>query len=162
MASDQVELVREALDAYRADGIEALLEYTAPDIEWHTGGTFVDEGTCRGHDAVRRYLGAMEDAFEGLRVDPLELIDAGDAVVGHTRDTARGRGSGVPVEVDHYYAICSEATRSGASRTSEIGPRHSKRSVWRGRAASRRSDDSRRRRAPRQSLTPGGPRRPGY
>jgi ketosteroid isomerase-like protein len=105
MASDQVELVREALDAYRAGGIEALLEYTAPDIEWHTGGTFVDEGTCRGHDEVRRYLGAMEDAFEGLRVDPLELIDAGDAVVGHTRDTARGRGSGVPVEVDHYYAI---------------------------------------------------------
>ena len=105
MASAHVELVREALDSYREDGIEALLEYTVPDIEWQTGGTFVDEGTCRGHDAVRRYLAAMEDAFEGLRVDPRELIDARDAVVGHTRDTGRGRGSGVPVEVDHYYAI---------------------------------------------------------
>jgi ketosteroid isomerase-like protein len=105
MASDQVTLLGEAVDSYRTGGIEALLEYTQPDIEWHTGGTFVDEGTCRGHDGVRRYIGAMEEAFEELRIYPQELIDAGAAVVAHTRDTGVGPGSGVPIELDHYCAV---------------------------------------------------------
>jgi uncharacterized protein len=133
MASDQVELVREALDAYRTGGIEALLRYTDPDIEWHTGGTFVDEGTCRGHDGVRRYLQAMEEAFDELRIHPQEFTDAGGAVVVHTRDTGVGRTSGVPIELDHYYAIwarggkiqCIRNFRDRAPALEAVGLTHS-------------------------------------
>ena len=62
MAPDAVTLLREDFDSYRTRGIEGLLEYTKPDIQWHTGGTFVDEGTCRGHDEVRRYIGVLREA----------------------------------------------------------------------------------------------------
>jgi hypothetical protein len=38
MAYDQVDLVREAQDAYRAGGIEALLRYTDPPATTATDG----------------------------------------------------------------------------------------------------------------------------
>jgi hypothetical protein len=81
-------------------------------------GAFVDEGTGRGHDAVRR-TSTRREVIEALRIDPQELTDAGPAVVAHTRDTAVEGTSGVAMELDHYYAIWVRGARSGVSATWE-------------------------------------------
>jgi hypothetical protein len=40
---------------------------------------------------LRRYLGTMEDEFEDLRIEPVELIDAGERVISSVRFTAEAR-----------------------------------------------------------------------
>jgi hypothetical protein len=44
------------------------------------------------------------EVFEQRGVELREFIDAVDAVVACTHDSGQGGGSGVDVELDHYYA----------------------------------------------------------
>jgi ketosteroid isomerase-like protein len=46
---------------------------------------------------VRRYLGTMEEEFADLRIEPVELIDAGEQVISSVRISGRGKTSGAPV-----------------------------------------------------------------
>jgi hypothetical protein len=38
----------------------------------------LERAIYRGHDGLRRYLGTMEEEFKDLRIEPVELIDAGE------------------------------------------------------------------------------------
>jgi ketosteroid isomerase-like protein len=99
MSQENVAVARRAYDAFERDGLDGLLRYLHPEIEWTTTGTFIEAGTYRGHEEVRRYLGSMLDEFEDSRNEPQELIDAGDQVVVSARLTGRGKRSGAPVEL---------------------------------------------------------------
>jgi ketosteroid isomerase-like protein len=74
------------------------MRYLHPEIEWTTTGPFRESATYRGHEEVRRYLGARLDVFEDVPVEPQELIDAGARVVVVARMSGRGKQSGAPVE----------------------------------------------------------------
>ncbi len=93
MSQENVEIVRRALDALNRDGIEAVLEFLDPDVEWTTTGLFVEAGTYRGHDGVLRYFGAMANDLE-FHIEPEKFIDGGDQVVIPTRIAVRGKRSG--------------------------------------------------------------------
>ena len=95
MSQENVEIVRRAIDAFNRG--EDALDLLDPEIEWTTTGIFVEPHTYRGHEDVRQYLGALADDFEGVHVEPDELIAAGDHVIVPARLTGRGRLSGVPV-----------------------------------------------------------------
>jgi ketosteroid isomerase-like protein len=53
--------------------------------------------TLRGHDGVRTWLRSWYEAFEDVRYEVEELIDAGEQVVVVVGQRARGRASGVDV-----------------------------------------------------------------
>ena len=74
MSQKNVEIVRRAL---ATEGIEELIAYLDPEIEWTTTGMFLDAATYRGHEEVRGYLGAMDAALDDLRDASEEIIDAG-------------------------------------------------------------------------------------
>jgi ketosteroid isomerase-like protein len=99
MSQKNVEIVRRAYDAYERDGLDGLMRYLHPEIEWTTTGAFIEAATYRGHEGVRRYLGSMLHEFEDARNEPEELIDAGDQVVVSARISGRGKLSGAPVEL---------------------------------------------------------------
>ena len=100
MSRENVEIVRRALEAYQREGLDGYLRYFDPEIEWSTTDTWIERATYRGHDGVRRYLGTMEAEFEDVRIEPVELIDAGgEQVVSSVRISGRGKGSGAPVEL---------------------------------------------------------------
>jgi ketosteroid isomerase-like protein len=99
LSQEDVEIVRRAFAAGESDGLDGLLPYLDPDIEWTTTGAFVEAGTYRGHEGVRRYLGAMYDEFEELRNELVEVIEAGSQFVVVSRITGRGKRSGAPVEL---------------------------------------------------------------
>ena len=84
MSQEHVATIRRATDAFNRGGVEAALEFFDPEIEWTTTGIFLEPGTYRGHEGVRRYMG--------------EFIDAGEQVVVPFRLSARGKQSGAPVE----------------------------------------------------------------
>jgi ketosteroid isomerase-like protein len=99
MSQESVEVVRRAFDAYEREGLDGLMRYLDPKIEWITTGAFLEAATYRGHEGVRGYLGAMIDEFDDLRNTPEEFIDAGEQVVVTTRASGRGKLSGAPVEL---------------------------------------------------------------
>ena len=74
-----------------------------PNIEWHTRDDLPDSGTHRGHDGVGQLLSSWVEAFEDLRVDPEELIDADELVVAVVRLRGRIRGSGQDVEMEETH-----------------------------------------------------------
>jgi ketosteroid isomerase-like protein len=99
MSQENVEAVWRALDAYGREGLDGYLRYLHPEIEWTTTDAWIERATHRGHEGVRRYLGTIEEEFENVRVEPVEVIDAGEQVVSSVRISGRGKGSGAPVEL---------------------------------------------------------------
>ena len=99
MSQENVGIVRRSFEAFQIDGLEGLLRYVHPGIEWTTTGAFVEAATYRGHEGVRRYLGSMLDEFDDAHIEPEELIDAGDQVVVLARISGRGKQSGAAVEL---------------------------------------------------------------
>src|SRR5215211_7853167 len=84
MAIDNVEIVRRGYRAFEEGGVEAIIEFLDPAIEWHMSAAFTrTPRTYRGHADV----GA----------DPHEFIDAGDRVIVPVRLHGRLRETGEPV-----------------------------------------------------------------
>jgi ketosteroid isomerase-like protein len=98
MSEEDVEIIRRAIEAYGREGLDGTLRYYDPSIEWTSTGDYIEAATYRGHDGLRRYFGTMEDEFEDLRFEPVELIDAGEQMISSVRFTGRGNSSGAPVE----------------------------------------------------------------
>jgi ketosteroid isomerase-like protein len=74
------------------------------DIDWRAvEGAPDDSGVMHGRDRLRRYLEELQEAFDDIEVEPLELLDVGERVVADVRLRGRSRGAGVPTEL--HFAI---------------------------------------------------------
>lgn len=94
--SEKIEVVRRAIEAYGREGLDGTLRYYDPEIEWTSTGDYIVRATYRGHDGLRRYLGTMEEEFEDLRIEPVELIDAGEQAISSVRSLAEERPAMCP------------------------------------------------------------------
>ena len=122
MSEENVEVVRRAIEAYGREGLDGVLGYYDPEIEWTSTGDYIERATYRGHDGLRRYLGTMEGEFKDLRIEPVELIDAGEQVISSVRFTGRGKASDAPVEmtlISVRHARCLRSRRAAAVGMSE-------------------------------------------
>ncbi|HYU61174.1 MAG TPA: nuclear transport factor 2 family protein [Solirubrobacterales bacterium] len=96
MSRDNVELMREGLEAFERDGVEALLDYIHPEFEVTTPPSLsVEPDTYRGHDGVRRYFDSFYEVMDEVRFVPEEFIEVGDRVVIPLQVVARGRETGI-------------------------------------------------------------------
>ena len=99
MSQDDVEVVRAAFDAWNR-GPEALGDILDSDVDWRAiEGAPDDVGPMRGLDAMRAYTRDWFDHFDDLRLEPEELIDAGDRVVAVQRLSGRAKRSGIETEL---------------------------------------------------------------
>ena len=93
-AHGYLELVRHIYDSGLFDhDHEALLELTAPDIEYVNPPEAVDPGTRQGRDAVAEALRNTSDYFDIAQHELLDLFDGGDTVVAVVRFRTRSGGS---------------------------------------------------------------------
>src|SRR5687767_14618847 len=97
MSQENVELVRNAWDAVNS-GVETMLPLfpevciLVPFPEWPDGPE-----ARTGHDGIREMMASWTDNFDEFSVVLRDLRDLGDRVVGFGEQTARIRGSGVPI-----------------------------------------------------------------
>jgi ketosteroid isomerase-like protein len=106
MSRENIEVVRAALLAFdRSDVLRG--GHWAEDCEFVsiTAGQ-IEGATYRGHEGLRGYEEDRLDAWDELRFEPDEFIDAGERVVVVGLLTGRGRGSGV--RVDQRVAVAFE------------------------------------------------------
>jgi len=98
MAADNVEIVRRGYRAFREGGVEGILQFLDPEIEWHMSAAFTHTPrTYRGHDGVREVFRFFNERIAELGADPHEFIDAGDRVIVPLRMHGRLRETGEPV-----------------------------------------------------------------
>jgi ketosteroid isomerase-like protein len=81
------------------------LDLLHPDIRWHTRADLPDTATHRGHDGAAALMAEWFGAFDDLRVDVEELIDAGDRVVVVLRLHGRARGSAHEVDMSETHVL---------------------------------------------------------
>ncbi len=105
MSQENVEIVREAAAAFNRGDLDAWLEYLADDIDHRAiEGALDDHGPIHGKDALRVHMEDWVGTFDNLRIEPVELIEAGeDKVIAVTRISGRAKLSGV--ETDLTYAV---------------------------------------------------------
>ena len=76
----------------------------ADDGVFDLSAVFTDIAPTRGHENMRRCWDELWEAWEGIRMDPLEVFDVGDSrYVVAVRLWGKGKRSGV--EVDQRFAF---------------------------------------------------------
>jgi len=104
IASANVEIVRQSLEAFNSKGVDGLASFWGPDIDWRAiEGAPDDVGVFSGEQAMRRYLGEWLEMFDEARNEPQEFIEAGDQVVAVQHASGIAKRNRVPV--DMRYAV---------------------------------------------------------
>jgi ketosteroid isomerase-like protein len=99
MSQENVEVVRQTLEAFNSEDIERILALTHPEFETEVPPEFSAEpDTYTGRGGVRRYFESFQEAMDEIRFQPERLWDAGESVVVALRLTAKGRQTAIPVE----------------------------------------------------------------
>jgi ketosteroid isomerase-like protein len=108
MSRENVEIVRQAIEANRSDDLDARNEEDRvarrvalwdPHCEYTSVMAALEPATYHGHAGIRRYLGDLGERWAEWRAEPDEVFDVGpDTVVATFRFRAVGKDSGVPVE----------------------------------------------------------------
>lgn len=104
MSEENVERVREGYEFVDREH-QPEFDLLHPDIRWHTRADLPDTATHRGHDGAATLMAEWFGAFEDLRVDVEELIDAGDRVVAVLRLHGRVRGSAHEVDMSETHVL---------------------------------------------------------
>jgi ketosteroid isomerase-like protein len=94
-----VEFARRGYEAFNHGGVEAMLAFLEPGIEWVSLAPAPLAGTYHGHEGVRSFFDTLFSLFEGVRIDPDEFIPVGEEyVLVFMRIWARGKGTRVEGE----------------------------------------------------------------
>ena len=90
MSQENVEVVRQAIDAFNRRDLEAWEALSLPDaeVDW-SASNGLEAGVYRGREEVERFTRTFE-TFESVTTEPERLIQAGASVV--VPNTARFRG----------------------------------------------------------------------
>jgi ketosteroid isomerase-like protein len=121
-------LIREGIEAFDRGDINALLELFHDDLEVYVQSDLPNAGRFHGKDEYVRWLGTWLEAWDEftVRVTRMELVGERH-VVCDVRQIGRGKGSGIPVEMDIVYLweirdgkLASQHLYSSAEQAREV------------------------------------------
>jgi uncharacterized protein len=106
MSKENVEVVRRGYAELSRTG-EFSWELVDPEVEVHDLPLTPDSGAYYGHAGLREAMRNVELAFEDVRFEAEDFLDAGDDVVVLVRMIGRGKGSGVEVDarIAHVWTL---------------------------------------------------------
>ena len=106
MSRENVEIVREAWDAWSRGDAAALFEFYDPEVEWDMSHSYVpDMGVFHGHEGIREFFGEWRAFFAEYWAEAQEFIEVGDCVIVRVHQGGRGRSSTVGVEMPAYWQL---------------------------------------------------------
>jgi ketosteroid isomerase-like protein len=110
VSRENVEIVRELLDAFARRDHEMAFDFYDPEIEWDAteiADAIPDlAGVYRGYDGVRTYWRRWLSAWSDLTFVVEDIRDAGADVVALIRDQHQtGRLSGIDTEIPPYALV---------------------------------------------------------
>jgi ketosteroid isomerase-like protein len=99
MSAENVQIIRRLAEAFNDRDLDAMDRDIDPGAEIYPMRAQLEGKAYRGPDGVREMLADFDQDWELVRMDPDEFRDAGDQVVVLGRLRARGRASGVDLDV---------------------------------------------------------------
>jgi ketosteroid isomerase-like protein len=103
---ENVERVERGLEAFNRTDAQAVLDFFDEDVEIYSSPSLANPGTYRGHEGFRQWLERWLEAWDGFTVEPLKVEAVGEHhVVADVHQYARGRGSGIDVEMRIGYML---------------------------------------------------------
>jgi len=98
VSEENVELHRQANDAFNTRDIEAYIAFCDPEIELHSAVTGPGPAIYHRHEGVRKWHADITEAFGGdLRAEPEAYFDVGDHTISFHTLQGRGLQSGADV-----------------------------------------------------------------
>ena len=94
MSRHNVEVVRRAYEHFNRSG-EVDYSVLDPEVVYDLSRRTFDPLVFRGHEGVREFVRLTREQWGSRRMEPRDLIDAGDKVVASVRLVGVGRQSGV-------------------------------------------------------------------
>ncbi len=99
MSEENVEIVRAAFDAWNRGDSDAWISAWDEQGVFHPLRAELEGGAYRGHDGLRRFIEEMAAEWEEVRFEVDEIRDTGERMVASGRIRARGRASGMDLDV---------------------------------------------------------------
>lgn len=99
MSEQNVEIVRRCYDLFTTRDLDALLDYIDPRVQVSEPRELPGAGSFHGHDGFLQAVDHWVGEFDDFRIELEEVIEARDTVITQIREQARGKQSGVPVEI---------------------------------------------------------------
>ena len=133
MSEESVEIVRQLNAALNRGDFEGQLSYLAEDAEIRDLRSAPDQPlTVTGMEAIRGVWAEWNSAFDELRADVDEWIEAGDAVIAHAHWWGTGRESGAsaghiaaspaPIASYCWRNSCAATTPEPVALPAEVAP----------------------------------------
>ena len=100
MPKENIDLLRQAYDTYNREGINGILGYLDPEIEWRNPVESPDAGVFIGHQGVLEWQRMVDDGFKHMRFEPEQMNELPDGrVLAVVRFRFRATNDDVDVEV---------------------------------------------------------------
>jgi ketosteroid isomerase-like protein len=103
VALEDVEVLRSAYDALNRGDTRSALEALDENAEWHEHSSLPEAGAYRGRGAIAAFLEGFLESWQQFRQEAERFVDAGDRVAILLHSFARGKGSGVEVEMRYAH-----------------------------------------------------------
>jgi ketosteroid isomerase-like protein len=116
MSQENVEKLRRGYEALSRGDFDAAMEIAHPEIEFVRAG---GQSRIQGAKALRAWM--EPDAFEDVRMEPLEFRTHGNKVLVRLRNRARGAGSGIEID-DEVWAVWTLDEKGLATRVEGFLP----------------------------------------
>jgi ketosteroid isomerase-like protein len=97
MSRENVEIAKQAIDAFNGTDIDVFTALTTPDFEWSPSMVAIEGEIFRGRDGIEKYFGSLNNAWERFHILRDGFRDAADLVIMLGRLEGRGKASGVQV-----------------------------------------------------------------
>jgi len=99
MSAQNVEIALVAVDAWNRGDYEGWLAAWDEEAEFIPLRAQMESTTYSGHEGLRQFLADVTEDWDEVRFEIESTRDAGEQVVGLGRFQARGRASGVEIDV---------------------------------------------------------------
>jgi ketosteroid isomerase-like protein len=115
VSEENVRLASDAVAAFNDDGVEALLSYFDPSVEWITPPDWMEDRVLIGHDGVRTVMAYIGEQLDAFRISLERTIDLGDdrvVVLAYQYGRIRGTDRELRQEVANLVTFhCGKVTR---------------------------------------------------
>jgi ketosteroid isomerase-like protein len=99
MSQENVKLVHAVADAWNRGDLEAFLALWDEEAEFFPLRAQLEGKSYRAHDGLERFMAEMREQWDAVRFEIEESRDAEEQVISTGRFLARGRASGVDINV---------------------------------------------------------------